>query len=80
MSAVELPDRPGDRVDDLVANGVNDRWYPVLPSRLLADAGDSHAVLDRAIASGGPALVEVDCEAVGPMPVPFVPPVPVPDP
>ncbi|MGI9596817.1 MAG: thiamine pyrophosphate-binding protein [Acidimicrobiales bacterium] len=43
----------------------------------LAAAGDSHRVLQRAVADGGPVIVEVDCAAFGEMPVPFVPPVPV---
>lgn len=35
----------------------------------------SEGVLRRAVAQGGPVLVHVDCNAFGPMPVPFVPPV-----
>jgi acetolactate synthase-1/2/3 large subunit len=49
-----------------------------LPHHRLADPADSLPVLERAVAGAGPALVEVDCAAFGPMPVPFVPPVPVP--
>ena len=44
--------------------------------RLAAEA-DCHAVLERAVANGGPVLVEVDCAAYGPMAEPFVPPVPI---
>ncbi|MGW3816978.1 thiamine pyrophosphate-binding protein [Streptomyces sp. NPDC005046] len=43
-------------------------------------AAEEHAgpVLDEAIASGGPTLVEVDLTALGPMKVPFTPPVRIP--
>ncbi len=44
----------------------------------LADPTDSRSVLESALARGGPTIVEVDCDAFGPMRVPFVPPVPVP--
>lgn len=43
----------------------------------LTDPADCHQVLERAVADGGPVMVEVDCDAYGPMATPFVPPVPV---
>ena len=44
----------------------------------LSDPADSSSTLRRAVEADGPCLVEIDCAAFGPMPVPFVPPVPVP--
>ena len=49
-----------------------------MPHRRLDSPDKAHAVLEQAIADGGPTVIEVDCDAFGPMPVPFVPPVPVP--
>ncbi len=49
-----------------------------MPFHHLADPGDSQQILTAAVADGSPAIVEVDCDSFGPMPVPFVPPVPVP--
>jgi len=43
----------------------------------LESPGDAVEVLDKAVARRGPVLVEVDCDAFGPMPEPFVPPVPM---
>lgn len=48
-----------------------------LAYRSLRSAGDAAEVVSGAIALGGPVIIEVDCDAFGPMPVPFVPPVPV---
>ncbi len=45
--------------------------------RSLRSAGESASVLADAVAQRAPVIVEVDCEAFGPMPTPFVPPVPV---
>ncbi len=49
-----------------------------MPHRRLDSPDNARAILEHAIADGGPTVVEVDCNAFGPMPVPFVPPVPVP--
>jgi len=43
----------------------------------LGDEAQALTVLKRAVANGGPVLVEVDCAAYGPMAEPFVPPVPI---
>ncbi len=43
----------------------------------LADPAQSMTIMERAVGDGGPTLIEVDCDGFGPMPVPFVPPVPV---
>jgi acetolactate synthase-1/2/3 large subunit len=43
----------------------------------ISDPGHARSVLERAVSDGGPVLVELDCDAFGPMAVPFVPPVPV---
>ncbi len=45
--------------------------------RALAEPAASAAVLGEAVALRRPVVVEVDCDAFGPMPKPFVPPVPV---
>jgi acetolactate synthase I/II/III large subunit len=45
--------------------------------RMLRSPSDCDAVLAEAIALRRPVVVEVDCDAFGPMPEPFVPPVPV---
>ncbi|WP_328316607.1 thiamine pyrophosphate-binding protein [Streptomyces sp. NBC_00388] len=44
----------------------------------IAEPGHAHPVLERAVASGGPVLVEVDLAALGPMKSPFTPPVTIP--
>ncbi|WP_219417361.1 thiamine pyrophosphate-binding protein [Pseudonocardia nigra] len=46
--------------------------------RLVADADRFDEALAKALATQGPSVIEVDVTAVGPMPVPFVPPVHVP--
>jgi acetolactate synthase-1/2/3 large subunit len=46
----------------------------------IADAADAEPVLRTAAALDGPTLVEVDLAALGPMTVPFTPPVSVPGP
>jgi acetolactate synthase-1/2/3 large subunit len=43
----------------------------------LGDEAHAQTVLERAVANGGPVLIEVDCDAYGPMAEPFVPPVPI---
>lgn len=43
----------------------------------LGDETQAQTVLERAVANGGPVLIEVDCDAYGPMAEPFVPPVPI---
>jgi acetolactate synthase I/II/III large subunit len=45
--------------------------------RVLRSPSDCDSVLAEAIALRKPVVVEVDCDAFGPMPEPFVPPVPV---
>jgi acetolactate synthase-1/2/3 large subunit len=45
--------------------------------RQLCEPAASAAVLGEAVGLRGPVVVEVDCDAFGPMPKPFVPPVPV---
>ncbi|MBA3309070.1 MAG: thiamine pyrophosphate-binding protein, partial [Nocardioidaceae bacterium] len=45
--------------------------------RRIESLGDVAEVLDKAVASRAPVLVEVDCDSFGPMPEPFVPPVPM---
>ncbi|MDI3408642.1 thiamine pyrophosphate-binding protein [Streptomyces cavernicola] len=49
-----------------------------LPYLRIADAEDAKAVIDEAVASDGPVLVEVDLAALGPMKNPFTPPVKIP--
>jgi acetolactate synthase-1/2/3 large subunit len=46
-----------------------------LPYRPVKDASGLRAALVAALGDGGPSLIEVDVDAVGPMPRPFVPPV-----
>ncbi|HEY6493720.1 MAG TPA: thiamine pyrophosphate-dependent enzyme, partial [Trebonia sp.] len=46
--------------------------------RLVRAAGDFDEALAGALAERGPSVVEVDMTAIGPMPRPFVPPLPVP--
>lgn len=41
-------------------------------------ADDAAAVLEKTTSRRAPVLVEVDCDTFGPMPEPFVPPVPIP--
>lgn len=45
---------------------------------LIDDAGKAEDVIGSAVLSGRPVLVEVDVDAIGPMPRPFTPPVEVP--
>jgi acetolactate synthase-1/2/3 large subunit len=45
--------------------------------RLIANASASASVLGDAVSLRAPVVVEVDCDSFGPMPKPFVPPVPV---
>ncbi len=45
--------------------------------RVIAAASTSAEVLADAVSLRAPVVVEVDCESFGPMPKPFVPPVPV---
>ncbi|POX40345.1 acetolactate synthase [Streptomyces sp. Ru73] len=49
-----------------------------LPYARIAAEADAAPVLDEAVASGGPTLVEVDLAALGPMKNPFTPPVKIP--
>ena len=49
-----------------------------LPYALVSDAACAEEVLAEAVAGRGPALVEVDVEAIGAMAVPFTPPVHIP--
>jgi acetolactate synthase-1/2/3 large subunit len=49
-----------------------------MPYRLVRAAEDFAPALAHALAAHGPVLVEVDVNAIGPTPVPFVPPVEVP--
>lgn len=46
-----------------------------LAYRRVANAADAAPVLEEAVATGGPVLVEVDVVAYGEMPAPFTPPV-----
>ncbi|MFI2644464.1 thiamine pyrophosphate-binding protein [Streptomyces sp. NPDC018610] len=78
-----MQDRYGDRrsgVDlatpdfDLLARACG------LPYLRIADAGHARPVLEEAVASDGPVLVEVDLAALGPMKNPFTPPVKIPTP
>lgn len=48
-----------------------------LEHRRIESADQCAEVLDQAVARHAPVVVEVDCDAFGPMPEPFVPPVPV---
>lgn len=50
-----------------------------LPHMLITDEADAEDVFTAAIERGGPVVVEVDVEALGPMPELFTPPVEVPD-
>ncbi|MDQ8703057.1 thiamine pyrophosphate-binding protein [Streptomyces sp. LHD-70] len=49
-----------------------------LPYLRIADAEHAGPVIDQAVASDGPVLVEVDLTALGPMKNPFTPPVKIP--
>jgi acetolactate synthase I/II/III large subunit len=49
-----------------------------LDHRLVRDAGQFDAALTAALATRRPSVIEVDMTAVGPMPRPFVPPLPIP--
>jgi acetolactate synthase-1/2/3 large subunit len=49
-----------------------------LPYWRVEDANDFHEAFAAATALPGPSLVHVDCDAIGPMPVPFTPPVHIP--
>ncbi len=49
-----------------------------LPFRRVEDASRMRDELGAAMSAGGPSLLEVDVEAIGPMPVPFTPPVDIP--
>lgn len=50
-----------------------------LGHRLVTDVAEFEEALAKALAEHGPSIVEVDVTAIGPMAVPFVPPVHVPD-
>ena len=43
------------------------------------NADNFAAAFEAAVATGEPSLVRVDSDAIGPMPVPFVPPVHIPE-
>ncbi|AKZ55901.1 hypothetical protein SAM23877_2852 [Streptomyces ambofaciens ATCC 23877] len=49
-----------------------------LPYARIGDASEAAKVIDAAVASDGPTLVEVDLDALGPMKNPFTPPVKIP--
>ncbi|MFE5394853.1 thiamine pyrophosphate-binding protein [Streptomyces sp. NPDC056568] len=49
-----------------------------LPYARIGDASEAAKVIDAAVASDGPTLVEVDLAALGPMRDPFTPPVKIP--
>ncbi|MGC9474792.1 thiamine pyrophosphate-binding protein [Streptomyces mutabilis] len=49
-----------------------------LPYARIGDASEAAKVIDAAVASDGPTLVEVDLAALGPMKNPFTPPVKIP--
>ncbi|MFE1106233.1 thiamine pyrophosphate-binding protein [Streptomyces rochei] len=49
-----------------------------LPYARIGDASEAAKVIDAAVASDGPTLVEVDLAALGPMRNPFTPPVKIP--
>lgn len=49
-----------------------------LPYRRVTDAERMRTELDAAFSAGGPSIVEVDVDAIGPMPQPFTPPVDIP--
>ncbi|MGZ3115659.1 thiamine pyrophosphate-binding protein [Streptomyces sp. H62] len=49
-----------------------------LPYARIGDASEAAKVIDAAVASDGPTLVEVDLTALGPMKNPFTPPVKIP--
>ncbi|AZG47328.1 thiamine pyrophosphate-binding protein [Gordonia insulae] len=49
-----------------------------LPYRLVQGPGSISAALDQAVGRRGPSVIEVDVEALDPVPGPFVPPVHVP--
>lgn len=49
-----------------------------LPYRCVDHADQMRATLHRLLATGGPSLLEVDVDAIGPLPVPFTPPVDIP--
>ncbi|MFD0058624.1 thiamine pyrophosphate-binding protein [Streptomyces sp. NPDC127168] len=49
-----------------------------LPYARIGDASEAAKVIDAAVASDGPTLVEVDLAALGPMKDPFTPPVKIP--
>ena len=49
-----------------------------LPHERVGDPEAFEKVLQRSVDLRGPAVVEVDVDAVGPMPRPFIPPVPIP--
>ncbi|WP_406403198.1 thiamine pyrophosphate-binding protein [Streptomyces uncialis] len=49
-----------------------------LPFQRVTDAGDFPAALDKSLATRGPCVIEIDVTAIGPTPVPFTPPVPIP--
>jgi acetolactate synthase-1/2/3 large subunit len=48
-----------------------------LDYRRIESPDQAVAVLDKAVATRAPVVVEVDCDLFGPMPEPFVPPVPM---
>lgn len=50
-----------------------------LPHSLVTEAGKLEPALAEALDRRGPAVVEVDVDAIGPMPRPFIPPVPAPE-
>lgn len=50
-----------------------------LPFRRVTDAGHMRSELHAALSAGGPSMIEVDVDAIGAMPVPFTPPVDIPE-
>jgi acetolactate synthase I/II/III large subunit len=51
-----------------------------LPHQRVCSVEDFEMALAKAVEREGPSIVEVDVDAIGPMPRPFIPPVPVPSP
>jgi acetolactate synthase-1/2/3 large subunit len=49
-----------------------------MPYALVQDAGAFEEAFAKAVAAREPYFLEVDVTSVGPTPVPFVPPVPIP--
>src|SRR5580765_858775 len=51
-----------------------------LPYRRIGDSSEVRSTLEKAVADGGPVVVEIDLGSYGEMPTPFTPPVRVPQP